>query len=113
MTEVFQTMVVTAAFAPMARELASAVPAGLGMFVAGYSPTGKAPATHYVSEGWIKAEFAIALTDPATLVAVLKEADVKITLENAKSLLAQATVSVLPASEALNSMGLLPVSEEA
>ena len=110
--KVFRTMIVTAAIAPMARQLAEAVPAGLGMFVAAYSPTGAAPATHYVSEGWIEEQFATALESPEALVAMLAEVGVTMPLTDAEALLSQATVSELPASEVLAEMGLMPVGGE-
>lgn len=112
MNKVFRTMIVTAGIAPMARQLAEAVPAGLGMFVAAYSPTGAAPATHYVSEGWIEEHFATALESPAALVEMLAAAGVTMPLANAQALLSQATVSELPASEVLAAMGLVPVGGE-
>lgn len=107
--KVFRTMVVTVAAAPMARALASALPAGLGMFVAAYSPTGAAPATHFVSEGWIDEPFALALASPEALVAMVAEAGQALPLQAAQMLLSQATVSELTASEVLASMGLVPV----
>lgn len=110
--KVFRTMIVTAAIAPTARQLAEAVPAGMGMFVAAYSPTGSAPATHYVSEGWIEEQFAVALESPAALVEMLADVGVTIPLANAQALLSQATVSELPASEVLAEMGLVPVGGE-
>jgi type IV secretory pathway TrbL component len=110
--KVFRTMIVTAAIAPTARQLAEAVPAGLGMFVAAYSPTGVAPATHFVSEGWIEEQFAIALESPEALVAMLAAVGVTMTLTDAQGLLSQATVSPLSATEVLAEMGLLPVGGE-
>jgi hypothetical protein len=110
--KVFRTMIVSAAIAPTARQLAEAVPAGLGMFVAAYSQTGSEPATHHVSEGWIEEQFAIALESPEELVAMLAAVGVTIPLANAQALLSQATVSELPASEVLAAMGLVPVGGE-
>ena len=112
MNKVFRTVIVTAAIAPTARQLAEAVPAGLGMFVAAYSPTGAEPATHFVSEGWIEEQFAVALGSPEALVAMLAAVGVTMTLANAQALLSQATVSELPASEVLAEMGLMPVGGE-
>jgi hypothetical protein len=110
--KVFRTMIVTAGIVPTARQLAEAVPAGLGMFVAAYSPTGTEPATHFVSEGWIEEQFAIALESPEALVAMLAAVGVTMTLTDAEALLSQATVSELPASEVLAEMGLVPVAYE-
>jgi hypothetical protein len=110
--KVFRTMIVSAAIAPTARQLAEAVPAGLGMFVAAYSPTGTEPATHFVSEGWIEEQFAVALESPEALVAMLAAVGVTMPLADAQGLLSQATVSELPASDVLAAMGLMPVGGE-
>lgn len=109
--KVFRTLVVTAAIAGLARQLAAALPSGLGMFVAGYSPTGSAPATHYVSEGWVWDLFADALTSPEALVAMLAAYGQTMPLAQAQALLSQAVVSELPAGEVLAGMGLQPVGE--
>ena len=110
--KVFRTMIVTAAIAPTARQLAEAVPAGLGMFVAAYSPTGVAPATHYVSEGYIEEQFAVALESPEALVAMLAAVGVTMPLTDAEALLSQATVSLVDAQTVLAEMGLMPVGGE-
>ena len=110
--KVFRTMIVTAAIAPTARQLAEAVPAGLGMFVAAYSPTGAAPATHYVSEGYIEEQFAVALESPEALVAMLSAVGVTMPLTDAEALLSQATVSLVDAQTVLAEMGLMPVAYE-
>jgi hypothetical protein len=107
---IFKTMVVTAAIAPVARQLASALPSGLGMFLAAYSPTGAAPATHYVSEGWVWKIFADALSSPDALVAMLAQYGQTMPLAQAQALLSQAVVSESPASEVLTGMGLIPVT---
>ena len=59
-----RTIIVPAAFAPMARALASAAgPSGSGggMFQAMLSPTAGKPPTHYISAGLIWPEFAYLL----------------------------------------------------
>lgn len=109
MSKVRRSMIVTAAIAPLARQLAAALPAGLGMFVAGYSQTGALPATHYVSDGYIESEFAAALTSPDVLVAMLAQYGQQLSIEDAKALLLQAAVSELPASVVVTEMGLEPV----
>ena len=58
MPDLFRTLVITAADAPLAREIAAAFgPGGQGMWVTGLSADGGEPATHYVSSGYIPAEF--------------------------------------------------------
>lgn len=58
MTDVFVTIIIPAAEVEAARELAATIPGGQGMFTAALSPTGSAPATHYISSGHIFQEFA-------------------------------------------------------
>ena len=64
-----RTLILPAAHAPLARALAAhlAGPPGEGMWVVGLSPTGEAPATHYVSSGPVGAEFDAMLTDADAL----------------------------------------------
>ena len=69
-------MVVPAEYQPLAAELCGicAGTIGEGMFVVGLSPTGEAPATAYVSSGYVSEGFAFVLpldtytteTDPVT-----------------------------------------------
>lgn len=64
-----RTVIVTAATAPLARQLAEYVsPGGVNMF---QTPlyTG-VNITHYVSSGWIKEEFDLALTDANYLFSI-------------------------------------------
>ena len=60
--DIYATIIVTAAQAQAARDAAAQIPGGDGMFTAGLSATGNAPATHYISSGWIPAEIVDALT---------------------------------------------------
>jgi hypothetical protein len=55
-----RTLILAAQDAPLARSIATALaPASTaGMWTTGLSPTGEAPATHYVSSGHITPEFA-------------------------------------------------------
>ena len=111
MNSVQRSMIVAVQIAPLARQLASALPSGLGMFVAAYSPSGAAPATHYVSDGHVWQVFADALSSPEALVAMLAEYEQEMTLDQASALLSMATVSERPAGEVLAEMGLQPVYE--
>lgn len=56
----FRTLIVPAADAPLARQVAATLSPqnGQGMWLTGLSATGNAPATHYVSTGLISPEFA-------------------------------------------------------
>jgi hypothetical protein len=60
---VFRTMIVSAQDAQMARDIAAAVdPANsTGMWETPLSPTGAAPATHYISTGYVSELFAAPL----------------------------------------------------
>ena len=58
MNDQFVTIVVTAAKAPAAREAVAAVSGGSGMFEVGLSKSGKAPATHFISSGWVSEKIA-------------------------------------------------------
>lgn len=53
MADVFKTLIVSATDVEDARALAAAEPSGEGMFTTALSPTGEAPATHYVSSGYM------------------------------------------------------------
>jgi hypothetical protein len=59
-TEIFRTLIVPSADAPLARQIAETLApvGGSRMWLAGLSPTGKPPATHYVSTGLIGPDFA-------------------------------------------------------
>ena len=60
MREIFRTLIVPAADAPLARQIALTLSpvGGSGMWLAGLSPSGQEPATHYVSTGLIGPDFA-------------------------------------------------------
>lgn len=59
MVEAFRTLIVTAAHADFARELAGSFgPGGAGMWTTPLSQSGNEPATHYISSGLLPAEFA-------------------------------------------------------
>ena len=60
-TDVFRTMVVPAANAPLARQIAETVApvAGLGMWQSMLSADGQEPVTHYVSTGYIGPEWEV------------------------------------------------------
>ena len=60
--DIFATIVVTAAQAQAARDAAAQIPGGEGMFAAGLSATGNAPATHYIASGWVPEELVQTLT---------------------------------------------------
>ena len=64
--DTFATLIVTAADAPTARAIAAAFgPGGSGMWTTPLSASGLDPATHYISTGYIPAEF-VAMCPMAT-----------------------------------------------
>ena len=62
MTDVFATIIVSAAQAQAARDAAAQIPGGEGMLTAGLSATGAEPATHYIASGWMPEELVQALS---------------------------------------------------
>ena len=58
-TDVFRTMIVPAAQAPLAREIAVTIKPveGQGMWTSPFSPDGEEPATHFISTGYIGQEW--------------------------------------------------------
>lgn len=66
MTDTFSTLIIAAQDAPLARQIAAAFgPGGAGMWTTPLSATGAEPATHYISSGYIPAEF-VSLSPYAT-----------------------------------------------
>jgi hypothetical protein len=54
MADIFRTLIVPDAFAPLARSIAGALSgSGVQMWTTALSADGTAPATHWVSTGWI------------------------------------------------------------
>lgn len=58
--QAFRTLVVPSSHAPLARQICAtlAPSGGSAMLQTGLSADGEAPATHYVSTGWMDADFA-------------------------------------------------------
>lgn len=79
MSDRFVTIVVTAAKTPAARDMAAAVSGGSGMFEVGLSKSGKAPATHFISSGWVSEE--IAALFPNAIQELPSEAMERLTLK--------------------------------
>jgi len=109
--------------------VAAAGEAGAGMFITGLSPTGEAPATHFISSGAIETQFAdilpvatitvvegVETLTPATgdLDAVLglaSSAGVSIDLATVEGLFAALDVSEQPPFTAMERLGLQIVEE--
>lgn len=61
MTEIFRTIIVTAAEQAEAQAIAAEYPGGEGMFTTACSPTGALPATDYISSGMMDEQIVEAL----------------------------------------------------
>ena len=85
--DIFATIIVPAAQAQAARDAAAQFHGGEGMFTSELSATGNAPATHYISSGYMPAEIVDALT--------------------------MCAISELPTDEAMTDKGLKPCAPSA
>jgi hypothetical protein len=120
-TDTFNTLIVPAALATAARDVAAALsPAGHGMFVSGLSADGSEPATHFVSTGMIHSQFAAllamddpqALSDTAAAGAAAQGLPVTWSVDDCAALLAQSDVSTDPPFDAFARLGLQLVQPE-
>ena len=68
--DVFSTIIVPAPQQAEAQAIAAEYPGGAGMFETGCSPTGEAPATDYISSGYINGGI------PVALAAAIPDADI-------------------------------------
>ena len=105
----FRTFIVTAADAPLARDIAALTGGGSGMFVTALSPTGADPATHYVSTGLVPDAFAAACDYPGDADAVYKlckSCGLPVTLAKIKTLLKNSDVTQQEPFAAFERLGL-------
>jgi hypothetical protein len=127
MADLFRTLIITAADAPLAREIAAAFgPGGSGMWTTPLSADGQEPATHYISSGYIPAEF-VSLApcttwgvdengqwvqtahyagDAATVYAYASQAGIQCTLADIEGVFARSDVSEQEPFVAMGRMGL-------
>ena len=96
-----KTMIVAASVAPQCRQLASNFPSGAGMWVTALSPTGAAPATHYISHGGIWTTFAEMIASPEAL-----SAGTGIPVEQAAAILSVCDISDEDGFSAIGRLGL-------
>lgn len=82
------------------------IPEASGMWTAGLSIDGAAPATHYISSGLVNQTFADLLASPVALVAAAG-----VTLEEAQAIVAGMRVSEVEPHAAMQEMGLTLVVE--
>jgi hypothetical protein len=123
----FRTIVIPAATAPAARALAAALdPAGVGMWSTALSPTGAAPATHYISTGMLGTAFVDLLPmndsemiqmlfpgQPEFVAAAAAQAGLDVTVEQVIHLFITADVTMQDPHAAMARMGLRMVTEDA
>ncbi len=109
MTDIFRTAIVPASVAPLARMLM------VNQFdlLTPLSPTGAAPATHFISSGMIPERFGPILSDPQTAHEAATAAGHDVTLAQITEALNASDVSEDSPSEAQDRLGLLRVVEEA
>lgn len=110
---VHRTIILPAAITTTCQQLSEALsgPAGAGMWVTALSPTGAAPATHYISSGMISEEFAAMISDPHVMLAGCTQAELDVTLAGCEVILGTADVSEDEPFAALTRLGLISVSE--
>ena len=123
MTDQFSTLIIAAQDADLARQIAAAFgPGGEGMFTTPLSASGLDPATHYISSGYIPAEF-VSLApnttweqdengqwvqtdyypgDAATVYAYASQAGISCTLEDVEGVFSRSDVSAQEPFTAMN-----------
>lgn len=120
-----QTTVVPDEHVTLARLLAETLagPTGANMWTAAFSPTGGIPPTHWVTEGWLRRQFADLLprtsylTDPPThrpgnakvVVELAAQAGVIVTEQEVQTLFDNVDISDQRVGDALTRLGLLPI----
>ena len=126
MADAFRTLIVTAAHAPFAQQLAASFgPGGAGMWTTPLSASGLDPATHYISSGALPEEFADLVPtqtweqidgtwtmtgstpgNPAAIYAVAQSQGVQCTLAEVEDTLTSSDVTEQPPFVAMGRMGL-------
>jgi hypothetical protein len=134
MTDLFRTLLVAAQDADLARQIAAGFgPGGEGMWTTPLSADGLDPASHYISTGYIPAEF-VSLApnttweqdedgqwvqtahypgDAATVYAYATQAGVSCTLEDVEGVFSRADVSEQEPFVAMGRMGVQIVNPPA
>lgn len=136
MSDIFRTLILPAADAPLAQQIAVTLSpvGGSGMWTTGLSASGKDPATHYVSTGLIGPDFAMLVpctfweldedgdwivtgSEPgnASLVVLAcgaVEPPLKLTEKQVQGLMDRADISPQEPFTAFSRMGLIQITEE-
>ena len=131
--DIFRTLILTAEVTPLAQQIAATLsPAGSGMWITGLSPSGTAPATHYISTGYIGPDFAhmvpsqtyeqddtghwqlvsTAPGDPEAVTAACNALGLQVTLEQVGAIFSAADVTEQEPFTAMARMGLRQVSPD-
>lgn len=134
MSDIFRTLILPAEVTPLAQEIAATLsPAGAGMWTTGISPTGTAPATHYISSGLIGPDFAFMVPlqvweideagqwqlvstepgNPDAVTAACNAAGLEVTLEQVEAIFAVADVTEQEPFTAMGRLGLSIIQEAA
>lgn len=94
MSWVNRTVIVTAADQALAQSLTAGIagPSGAGMFTTALSPSGAAPATHYISRGLIFQSFASLMLDANAMFSAAQAAAVAVTLAQCQTLVSDSVV---------------------
>ena len=132
MTDIFRTLILTAEVTPLSQKIAATLsPAGQNMWTTGMSATGEAPATHYISTGYIGPEFAHMVPlqvweqdetgywqlistepgDPEAVTAACNAAGLEVTLEQVDAIFNAADVTEQEPFTAMARLGLQIVQE--
>lgn len=111
-TYIHQTMVVPAELAALAQSAAVALagPPAEGMWTTPLSPTGEAPATHYVSAGMIEDTFVAPMTDAALMFELAQQLGAEMTAEQCDALVTASDVSGEEPFEVFARLGLQLIS---
>lgn len=134
MTDTFATLIVTASDALTSRAIAAAFgPGGQGMWTTPLSASGTGTPTHYISSGYIPAEF-VSLSpcatweqdeqgnwvqtdyypgDAATVAAYASQAGLSVTLKEIEGIFSRSDVSAQEPFVAMGRMGLMIVNPPA
>lgn len=101
------TLLVAAPAAALARAVASMLPGGTGMLVAGVAPEGASAPTHYVNEWHVWKTFFDAFQDVDTFLAVVEHYGGALPRAQAEFLLANTVIDPRPAAEVLAERNLV------
>ena len=134
MSDIFRTLILPASVTPLAQRIAATLsPAGAGMWVTGLAPTAEAPATHYISSGYIGPEFAHMVPcqtyiqdeegawvetgsepgDPQAVTDACNASGLEVTLEQVEAVFGVADVTEQEPFAAMVRMGLQMVQDSA